>query len=133
MRYLRRYEDITSEPEIGDWVICVEGDGEGNLNNLISNHVGLVHEKNFGGYPYLVIFPDIDFESIKDIPADGDISDGDISMKLGDILSYCHFIEKDDVVKYGICNRVFFNSEISHWSKNKSDLETILSANKYNL
>lgn len=125
------YESRNKYPNEGDWVICYEVGGTDIFNKLLSNNVGRVFKKNFNVgrevFDYLVIFPGINLEEVRDIKIDS-------INRLGDILNYCHYsLGRDDVVKYGICNRVFMKNEIMYWSKNKSDLEAIIAAKKFNV
>ena len=116
----RIYEFINQgKPDIGDYVICkeeVEGlinvDITNELNNFLLSNIGKVigtkggeiSEDYDNEYPYLI--------SYEKVPRK---------------LKFCFEYSSDNNA------RVFGINEIEFWSKDKKDLESIISAKKYNL
>lgn len=107
MRYLKTFENLNIEPEVGDYVICEtnEGFAKNVINSIISRNIGQIIKITDDYYKYLVYY------------------DCDIPPNLKGF-----FNDNED----GHCRLLGIN-EIKHISKNKKDLEIILNANKYNL
>lgn len=108
MKYIKKYEQLKkNNPQVGDYVICEDrGDSSAtdNLLNFIENNIGqIVDYKEYYGV----------------IPYEVQYIDRPESLKK-------YFHDDDKVRRYSL-------SEIKFWSKNKIDLEIILSAKKYNL
>ena len=117
MKYLKRFEDINSEPELGDYVICSEfPDNDYDIYYEIDKFL----IDNVGRY-------------VKNIEDDDDLSQ-----------DYCYIIEYEYVPEHlfkyfpfekGVKNRCRRENRkcIIDFSKDKEELEAKISANKYNL
>ena len=108
MKYLKFYEELNiDKPEIGDYVLCFDieedDDLDKALNDFTSSNIGII----------------INIDTTKPILYS---------------IRY-EKIPKDIMVYFDKPNssRVCFEREIIHWSKNKEELETILTAKKHNL
>ena len=109
MKYIKTYEEIQIEPQIGDYVIALDYQ-ESDLNVFLNNSIGKIISRysiangkiDKHGNDYLI--------SYENIP--------------GNILVYFHWYND---------TRPFLRCEIQHFSHNKEDLETFIIANKYNL
>jgi len=105
MKHLKAYEDMnTGEPEIGDYVIInTERYLKQPLSDFINNNIGKIRWKEGGSI-------DVKYFNIpKEIK---------------------RYFNDNPVVDY---IRKFPVSRVTHWSKNKEELEEILTAKKYNL
>lgn len=109
MKHLKSFENNTQiDPEIGDYVICYEEidsriDDDG-LAHFLSNNIGkIVRINSLPSIRYSVEY--------ENIPTKLDTWFHDIKLNC----------------------REMRESEIIHWTKNKKELETIITANKYNL
>jgi len=115
MKYIKTYESINKgTPKIGDWVICYEADSIADFMPRViftRNNIGQITETG-GNSPYTYVnyfnVPKEILYNIKQKYIGFDISDGKFE-------------------------RGMLENEIIYWSKNKEDLEAILSAKKYNL
>lgn len=106
MKYIKLYEELNvNEPKAGDWIICEEDDNE--IRSFIDNNIGRIISKE--SYPQTGVF---------------------------------YYIVEYDNVPYDIMSRFRFypgncrnmlREEIKYWSNDKSELESILQAKKYNI
>jgi hypothetical protein len=106
MKHLKHFENI-NEPEVGDYAIC-ENYVNSNLkilDDFLLTNIGLITNihNRVKDYPYIIKF--------EKIPAE--------------LKTYT----EDNMGT----EMMFQKEEIVHFSKNKEDLEYIISANKYNL
>jgi len=128
MKHIKRFNENylinnTTEPEIGDYVICSERDDNYNddeglmkLYEFLDNNVGKYLEnkdKKYDKYGY------------------------------GDFHEY--IVQYENVPQYLLDNKMFITvydnitvrpmskSEIIYWSKNKEKLEVLIATNKYNI
>ena len=100
---IKRFENISEGPKVGDYVICEEGNL--NFKDFIESNIGVIYkEDTFRNNKYYVKY--------KNIP---------INVKKG-------FIRIDNANV-----RVMYLDEILHFSSNKEELESILVSKKYNL
>jgi hypothetical protein len=117
MKYIRTYEKLRDIPEIGDYVCChlLEGEPEEQIytNNFLNNNIGkLINIRGSGeSQKYEVKFKN-KFEH-----------ESQFSELYGSFIM-------GDIEKNIAC---FFDDEFDFFSKNKEDVETHLSAKKYNL
>jgi hypothetical protein len=115
MKYIRLFEEVNiGKPEIGDWIICksftrktplqIFDDKDAQLNQFLSTNIGKI----------------VSADSVKTNPPgwDYEIFYEDAPDWLIDTFFHPIGISKE---------------EISYWSKDKEELEYIISANKYNL
>jgi hypothetical protein len=114
MKYIKLYEELNAKiPQIHDYVLCVESEYEDetineseiNLNNFISSNIGIIIDMVKTDVKFKYDYH-IKYENVPD----------DISM----------YFEYDNT-------RWSVKSDIIHWSKDREDLETLLTAKKYNL
>jgi len=116
MKYLKKYEEVSDNLQIGDYVICVcTSFTDGKIKKFIDTNIGKYVR-------YITNIKDVvdDFRyaiEYDNVPPE--------LYRYSDIFSYESGIEN-------ICLRVSRN-EIIEYSKNKEDLEAIINANKYNL
>lgn len=128
MKYINLFEEIELEPQVGDYVICVEFDTGlstkwEKFNYFLSNNIGRI------------VFIDVlmnDYYITFDNPPE-------------DILDYAFYTKKSKYIKdidkdkYEMVNDEYTNvaamdrENIIYWSKNKKKIEVKLTANKYNL
>ena len=109
MKYIKIYEDF-SEPQIGDYVICIETWGfTDEVSNFVENNIGQYIAKNKADDFFI-----IQYENIPD--------------KLRGNL----FFIDEDFTTYENC-AVVERFEIKYWSPNKNDLKIYLDIDKYNL
>ena len=103
MKYIKKYEYLQDDPQVGDYVICNEIGGmdrNNKLDNFIKSNIGQIINIDFDdSIPY-----DIEYK----IPIEYDE----------------HFVSN--------C-RIMYRDEIIHFSPNKEDLEPYINAIKYNL
>ena len=101
MKYIKTFENLSEYPNVGDYVICEEGNL--NLKDFIENNIGQIYKKYAGRRAkYLV-----KYENAPDLSG---------------------FSELD-----GFRVRVMYSDEFIYLSSDRAELESILSANKYNL
>ena len=115
MKYIKHYEAIEEDPQIGDYVICEEFDIPGypediNIKNFVNNHIGkyienLEHNQE---YSYMVQYDDVP-KHIK------------LNFTMG---------EEREIIENA---RAMCRKEILYFSPNKEELKPYLQANKYNL
>ena len=110
MKHLKAYEDMnTGEPEIGDYVIINTLSPTGErylkqpLSDFINNNIGEIRWKEGGGI-------DVKYFNIPE--------------------EIKRYFNDNPVVDY---IRKFPVSRVTHWSKNKEELEYLITAKKYNL
>ena len=107
MKYIKKYESINNEPQIGDYVICKEEEetpGFTDIINWTSVNIGKCVRIDQHKYPYLIQYENIP-NNIKN-----------------------NFLHRN------VPNcRMMRKYEIIHWSPNKEDLEIYTNAIKYNL
>jgi len=99
------------EPEVGDYVIVdmYNSDSDNIIKDFRSNSIGLIWKKEDDDFLYIKYF---------NIPKN--------------ILKYFYFSDYSDGLNIG--NSIFINKKwIKYWSKDKEELEPIISAKKYNL
>ena len=111
MKHLKYFEyRKTGNPKIGDYVICDEYEPEdvhfNDFNELVNNEVGEIIDINGNNSDDRYV---VRFDNIPETIGAG-------------------FLDRD----YDSAIR-FLRSEIKYFSKNKSELEAIFAANKYNL
>ena len=106
MKYIKTYEDVNNEPQIGDYVLCKQNEGfaKKSINNIISKNIGKILSK-FVDY-YIVYYDCFIPEKLK------------------------YFFSNFNGPKY---SRLIKKYEIEHFSSNKEDLEILLKLKKYNL
>ena len=121
MKYLRTYENLQEEPQVGDYVICEEISRRPGLsktwaiefNNFLKSNIGQVVEDNYGdgtsSLKYVVCW--------EEIPQ---------------ILSGDFFNDYFNNILINNCRR-FLPDEIKYCAKTKKELVHIIDANKYNL
>ena len=117
MKYIKTYEMLQTEPEIGDYVICKEtfvSMTKSITLNFIAENIGKIIGKckcnQSDINPSLYI---IEYENIpKEIRSEFDLSDND---------------------RYYYNVRVMYEKEILHCAKDPKELEIYLAAKKYNL
>ncbi len=114
MKYLKTYEDINNEPQVGDYVICgVPGIRESDnpdMFNFIKNTIGQIVkiENSDTAYPtYYVHY--------------------------NNIPEYLKFDSRKSPSLSIFNEEPFRRKNITYWSKNKEELELKIIANKYNL
>ena len=105
MKYLKTYEEIQSEPQVGDYVLCEDSSQIPELNEFFKNTIGRIISKTIN-QAYELQYTDI-IENIERF-----------------------FIYNGDTKTY---IRIMYLDEIIHFSPNKEDIEQILINNKYNL
>jgi len=114
MKHLKTLETISNDPQIGDYVIIKSYSPVDEVNDFINNNIGQIidisqSKYSFSKYRLSIIYDNIPSE-IKQYFENNNIKgtfyDGFRDYKFSDIIEY---------------------------SKNKEDLEIILSSNKYNL
>jgi len=120
MKYLKTYEDLDNNPEIGDYVICEEADDINDILELADfekNNIGRV----------------VDYRTVDNTNPTFD----SISTFFNIFVQYKNVpneIYDDFDYHKRIANcRIFSKKEIKYCSKNKEDLEIILQANKFNI
>lgn len=108
MKHLKTYEAINITPEVGDYVIANSIYASKKLQSFFNSNIGQIIEK------------------VKDV-----------NKKSPDIILYKVYYDPYEVEPNNVIlddnSWLFDVDEILHISKNKEDLELILSANKYNL
>ena len=111
MKYIKTYETVnkTKKPIIGDYVLCLDQSDDNDLNDFLSNNIGQ-YIAPFGSdeFPYEIEYTDIPRDLYGAFSVDGE--DGN---NLG--------------------TRQFSLKEIKYWSKDKKNLELIITTNKYNI
>jgi len=114
MKYIKEFENLNyKEPNVGDYVICQEKNENKDFISFIENNIGqIIKIKQY--YTNEKLYYYIRYTGIPDN------------------IKY-HFYEGIHIDLYENNIRGMFLSEIKYWSKDKEDLETILSTNKYNL
>ena len=109
MKYIKTYENIDSEPKIGDYVICIDkGQDDEEFIDFLSNNIGKIVSigiKLYISYDYVVQYEYIPEE----------------------IAYYFHTYNKNKN------SRPMNINEIIEFSENKKDLEMYIDAKKYNL
>jgi hypothetical protein len=115
MRYLKTYEAINDNLQIGDYVICKTDTGDEKIIDFIENNVGqyvryITNNKEVvDNFRYVIEYENVSFE----------LSNYSYTFSYErDIPNICMRVDRDEIIKY---------------SKNKEELETIINANKYNL
>jgi hypothetical protein len=103
MKYLKTFEENENEPQVGDYVICTE---HAYPNDELNNFL----------CTHIGIISAINFDTYAWSPIR-------------------YEVEFEELVPnfYAKNVRKFLKNEIVHWSKNKAELELILTVNKYNL
>ena len=128
MRYLKCYESIKNEPEIGDWVICKYCKSWTPWNQEGATYIG----ESIGR----IVAPPTE-------PKDG----RGIRVTLSYINQGYYYVEYYNVPKNKNIRNIFWNindfntgynilvdrKNILAFSKNKEELDIIIAANKYNL
>jgi len=115
MKYIKTYENINEDaPQVDDYVICEEYSDERELDIFLANNIGKIVDIEKNTY----------FAGIKDIIYWVKY-DSNIGEELETSFNFGKYMEKN--------TRPFDKKEIKYWSKNKEELEHIISANKYNL
>jgi hypothetical protein len=114
MKYIKLFEDINQdEPQIGDYVIAELKHNEypALIRSFINNNIGMyIHNDRSDVLPILVKYVNIP-ENVDDD-------------------EYCF----NDYNKNTQTGTWYFNKEqLKYWSKNKEDLEIMISQMKYNL
>ena len=109
MKYLKTYETLNEslDPEIGDYVICKEEGAFNSIFDFTSNNIGKFvefEEVDYSHAHYIIAYENVP-KKIADYFINGSINRG----------------------------RRMYRHEIKYWSKDKKELEIILTANKYNL
>jgi hypothetical protein len=122
MKHLKKYESIEDEPQIDDYVICIESDKHiPNLSNFINNNIGKITN----------ISKNIDIFNLKKTKIRYNVQYNRIPNNL------LIYFQKDETMNTEYLKiRPMTKSEIIYWSKNKADAEqyliTNVIANKYN-
>ena len=122
MKYIKQYEVVRNQPKVGDYILAkLDPNDDEEIDHSFSKYI----EKNIG-------------QIIKRVISDIRREDGTkkflYHIKYKDITNndydstYCRSSDYPS-------NDVFllWRSEITHWSKNKEELEYIIAANQYNL
>lgn len=113
MKHIRTYEtiinrQITDPPDVGDYVICNDMSISSNkpLKDFLDNNIGKITIiRNEKDYPYYIHYDNVPDEFS------------------------VNFIQISDNKNVRDMSR----NEITYWSKNKKELETIILRNKFNL
>ena len=117
MKYIKTYEDLANNPEIGDYVICDEKGNDEEISDFEKNNIGRV----------------VDYRTVYNTNPTFD----SISTFFNIFVQYKNVpneIYDDFDYHKRIANcRIFSKKEIKYCSKNKEDLEIILQANKFNI
>lgn len=112
MKYIKKYESTSADPQEGDYVICQDEaySGKADLNIFLAETVGYITDINRFGRDYNIRY----------------------DAKIPEKLLY-HFFDsvKGRLETYKQLNVV--RKEIVHFSHNKEDLESMIAAKKYNL
>jgi len=120
MKYIKTFENLTDEPQIGDYVVCEDsvfnkndGSRDEKIIDFITNNVGQYIQDNdgkFGSgfYKYVIKY--------ENVPSD---------------VSGFEFIVNGDGELDKI--RIMTRKEILFYSKNKKDCEEFIVAKKYNV
>jgi hypothetical protein len=115
MRYLKTYEAINDNLQIGDYVICKTDTGDEKILNFLENNIGqyvryITNKKEVvDNFRYVIEYNNIPFE----------LSNYSYTFSYEiDIPNICMRVDRDEII---------FNS------KNKEDLEAIIQSKKYNL
>jgi hypothetical protein len=118
MKYIKQYEANYNQPKIGDYVLCeldpIDNADDNKLVSYIKNHIGIIIRKK---------------------PSEIEINN---RHKLLYHIKYEGITQDDYEDDYSLAEDtddtfLIWRKEIKHWSKNKEELEFILSVNKYNL
>ena len=129
MKYIKIYEEIKIEPQVGDYVICVD-----------KSDINLQRKKMFVEYLKIHIGKIIKTNKSNEILVQYDPIPTEY-----EILDYAFYTTLSSIVKgfkYNTINTeggqytniaTFGKEEIIHFSPNKEDLEPYINANKYNL
>lgn len=122
MKYIKTYEELNiNKPEVGDYLIAKtdsifdnnkkwKNQNDINYLNFIKSSIGYIF-KTPDYYSYLV-----KYENIPD-----------------DIKKYFHYSDYSQGIKVGNSILINDDEDIEYWSKNKEELENILTSKKYNL
>lgn len=114
MKYIKTYEMLQNEPQIGDYVICEESNIVSKIESpesvvFISENIGKIITRSLRNSEiFLIKYKNVSSEISK-------------------------YFEFDDIYKYYYNVRAMYEREILHCAKDPKDLEIYLSANKYNL
>lgn len=112
MKHLKTYENLEDELELYDYVICeevVNFSDDIDAVDFVNSHIGQLVYINYNyNFCYKVAFDNIPIEL-------------DNKFNIHFIMDKAYMI------------RPMERSEIKYWSKNKEDLEHIITAKKYNL
>lgn len=117
MKYLKTYEN-TTKPNIGDYIIMIFDFKYLIWKNYIENHIGQIIKKTSD------TCYDARYEVDDQIYNDYWLS----RIKVENIEKLLKKIENKKYIDMNVCEK-----NIKHISSNKEDLETILTAKKYNL
>jgi hypothetical protein len=123
MKYLKYFESMENGPEIGDYVVCEdnEGDSEDDIEfiNFLELSIGIVLDTNRNKEGFFSTQVGERFQIFKNelflIKFENELPE---------------FIVEPDLPKNSL---IFHDEEIVAFSKNRDELEIILSANKYNI
>lgn len=107
MKYIKKFENLQTEPQIGDYVICKEiffSEKKEELNNFLKNNIGkyINYETSKPDFPY-----EVEYENIPEIIKKNNFGDDN-----------CRYFTRD---------------EILYFSSNEDDFESYIISNKYNL
>lgn len=125
MKYLKYFESIEKYPEIGDYVICKDNESEDKdendieFENFLNHSVGMILDSNKEKNNFFKTITGKRFENYS-IPI--------YLIQFENELP--EFIKEPDFPENSL---IFDENEIVVFSKNKDELEILLSAKKYNL
>lgn len=98
------------EPEIGDYVLCLDFSSSSiKLDSIINNNIGKIVRIEKKDDKFKILYERLIMQDIISIGFSGDV-----------------FITKDSLTS-------MFDDEITYWSKDKEELEIMLQINKYNI
>jgi len=110
MKYIKTYEDIDNEPKVGDYVMCHELDDTSRISNINKDEINIFLDVNIGQIQeydnrkwYEVEYENIPQELIGWFNAS---------------MLNCRSMKRSEILVH---------------SKNKEDIEHLMSAKKYNL
>lgn len=59
MKYIKAYEKLSDEPQIGDYVLCEINDYDNRLEKFTKSNIGQIISKDNSPYPYRIKYENI--------------------------------------------------------------------------